>query len=151
MIRVGGRARRGGAVAVVGRCVRDAVLVVGCGGASLVVGRRSPGVGLRVVVGLQSQWVRGEAAVVTGAFVVGRLVTDAAPTIGGCGLGRVVVCRTVHSVSASGRGGTLETGCVQAWCDGSLGTLETGCVGCSVDRVVCDRVTICSGSGGVVA
>jgi hypothetical protein len=141
---VGGRVRRGGAVAVVGRRV---------GTASLVVGRRECGIsaGLRVVVGSQSQWARGTGVLVTGAFVVGRPVTDAAPTIGGCGLGRVVVCRPVHSVSASGRGGTLETGCVQAWCDGSVGTLETGCVGCSVDRVVCDCVTICSGSGGVVA
>lgn len=137
MIRTGGRARRGHAAVVVGCCVRDTVLVVGCGGASLVVERRGrgTGAGLRVVVGSQSQWARGEAAVVTGAFVVGRPVTDAAPTIGGCGSGRVVACRPVHSVSASGRGGTLET----------------GCVGCSMNRVVCDRVTICSGSGGVVA
>ena len=126
---MGGRVRRGGAVAVVGRRV---------GTASLVVGRRECGIsaGLRVVVGSQSRCrARGEAAVVTGAFVVGRPVTDAAPTIGGCGSGRVVVCRPVHSVSASGRGGTLET----------------GCVGFPMNRVVCDRVTICSGTAGVVA
>jgi len=57
----------------------------------------------------------------------------------------------VRSMLVSGCGGPLETGCVQVLSDGGLGALETGCVGCSVGRVVCDRGSICSGSGGVVA
>ena len=139
MIRVGGRGRRvlRCAASVVGRCARGVVFVVGGWVASLVVGRCGPwrGVGLRVVVGSQSQSVRGEGKLVTGAFVVGRPVTDAVPGIGGCGSGRVVACRPVRSVMVSGCGGPLET----------------GCVGCSVGRVVCDRGSICSRSGGVVA
>ena len=153
MIRVGGWARRGRVASVVGRCARGVVFVVGGWVASLVVGRRDRwvGPGLRVVVGSQSQSARGEGALVTGAFVVGRSVTDAVLAVGGCGLGRVVACRPVRSVLVSGRGGPLETGCVQVLSDGGLGALETGCVGCSVGRVVCDRGSICSGSGGVVA
>ena len=147
---MGGRVRRGlwCAAVVVGRRARGAVFVVehrgGAsfvvehrGGASFVVGRRGPwrGAGLRVVVGSQSQSARGEGALVTGAFVVGWPVTDAVPAISGCGSGRVVTCRSVRSVIVSGCGGVLET----------------GCVGCSVGRVVCDRGSICSRSGGVVA
>lgn len=152
---MGGRARRvqRRVASVVGRCARGVVFVVGSWVVSLVVGRRGlwRGAGLRVVVGSQSQSVRGEGGLVIGAFVVGRSVTDAVPGIGGCGLGRVVVCRLVRSVMVSGRGGPLETGCVKVLSDGGLGALETGCVGCSVGRVVCDRGSICSGSGGVVA
>ena len=134
---MGGRARRGRVASVVGRCARGVVFVVGGWVASLVMGRRDRwvGPGLRVVVGSQSQSVHGEGKLVTGAFVVGRSVTDAVPGIGGCGLGRVVACRPVRSVMVSGCGGALET----------------GCVGCSVGRVVCYRGSICSRSGGVVA
>ena len=118
---MGGRARRGRVASVVGRCARGVVFVVGGWVVSLVVGRRGlwRGAGLRVVVGSQSQSARGESAVVTGAFVVGRSVTDAVPGIGGCGLGRVVAYRPVHSVMVGGCGGALETGCVQALCDGA--------------------------------
>ena len=112
---MGGRARRGRVASVVGRCARGVVFVVGGWVVSLVVGRRGlwRGAGLRVVVGSQSQSARGESAVVTGAFVVGRPVTDAVPTIGGCGSGRVVACRPVCSVLVSGRGGLAVT--VGAW------------------------------------
>jgi hypothetical protein len=139
---LGGRGRRGAAV-VVGRRV-EAVL--------LVVGRRDRwvGAGLRVVVGSQSRWVRGRGGLVTESFVVERLVTGAVLSIGGCGSGRVVAARSTHSARASGRGGTLETGCVGSRSDESWGTLETGCAGWLGGRVVCGCVSGCSGSGGVV-
>jgi hypothetical protein len=137
---VGGRARRGGAAVVVVRGVDDAVLVVLVvehhGEASLVVGRRCSRVGRRVVVGSPLVRARGvRDALVTGLFVVGRFVTGVACGVGGCGSGRVVAPHSALVSILSGRGGTLETECMGAWSRG----------------VACDRVPICSGSGGVVA
>jgi len=152
-----------------------------CGGASLVVGRRGfgSGVGLRVVVGSRSRWARdvgcGPGA---GSFVVGRLGAgarvgnrwcgsqrgvalrpcrrDARGTLEakGVGLGESALCRTLETGCVDRVGdpqGTLEMGCVVSRSCSGCGTLEMGCGGWCVDRVVCDRVTICSGTAGVVA
>ena len=133
MIRVGGRARRRRVASVVGRCARGVVVVVEGWVASLVVGRCGPwrGVGLRVVVGSQSRWVRDAGCGLgAGLFVVGRRGAGARLGNRWCGSQLGVPLRPCHR---------------------DVGTLETGCAVRGADSVVCECVTISSGSAGVVA
>ena len=152
----------------VGAAVRGGVGVIRAGGRGRRVGavvgrRRGRGSGLRVVVGSQPRRVRAAGrGLGAGLFVVGRRGAGARLGNRWCGSQLGVPLRPCHRDSVrtletrcadrvTGRRRTLETGCVDRGESTSWRTLETGCAVRGADSVVCECVTISSGSAGVVA